>query len=420
MKKNFLENIYSSHHIVIFVLYISLIIGFAFNENSTGGAYIDYLGQKQISISFSNSFLETLLNFEQEQTRHSPILIMLFSYFEKIELDDLFIRLINLHICLFLPIFFYKCLKLKFADIENKYLILFSSLIFLSPTFRSLAIWPDSRLWGLTFFVISIYYFLSYKNDKDFKNCLLTVLFYSIGSYFSPNFSVLSVFFILYFLRELSLIKNLQFLTLNLLLALPAFYYVFILDVNFMFSASAVPGGEENTLLALNISNKILIISSLIFFYLLPFIFSKSIDLNLTLEKTQLKYSFIAIIAFIVCIFFFNYQIDYTGGGIFFKISNLLFKNNILFFFISAISIFIIYKIFFNSNINFLIILLLLLNNPQLTIYHKYYDPFLLILFFTLFEIKFKKEKLFSKKTINIFYLFSLFFLTLSISKAYV
>ena len=184
MKKNFLENIYSSHHIVIFVLYISLIIGFAFNENSTGGAYIDYLGQKQISISFSNSFLETLLNFEQEQTRHSPILIMLFSYFEKIELDDLFIRLINLHICLFLPIFFYKCLKLKFADIENKYLILFSSLIFLSPTFRSLAIWPDSRLWGLTFFVISIYYFLSYKNDKDFKNCLLTILFYSIGSYF--------------------------------------------------------------------------------------------------------------------------------------------------------------------------------------------------------------------------------------------
>ena len=126
-EKNFLENIYSSHHIVIFVLYISLIIGFAFNENSTGGAYIDYLGQKQISISFSNSFLETLLDFEQEQTRHSPILIMLFSYFEKIELDDLFIRLINLHICLFLPIFFYKCLKLKFFEIENKYLILFSS-----------------------------------------------------------------------------------------------------------------------------------------------------------------------------------------------------------------------------------------------------------------------------------------------------
>ena len=420
MKKNFLENICSSYYLVILILYTSLIIGFIFNENSTGGAYIDYIGQKEISISFANSFLETLLNFEQESTRHSPILIMFFSIFEKIKLDDLFIRLINLHLCLFLPIIFYKCLKLKFNDIENKYLILFSTLLFISPTFRSLAIWPDSRIWGLTFFVISVYYFLSYKNNKDFKNCLLTILFYSIGSYFIPNFSVFSVFFLLYFLRELSLIKNLQIITLNVLLALPAFYYIFILDVNFMFSASAVPGGEENISQALNISNKILIISSLIFFYLLPFIFSKSIDLNLSLEKTQLKYIFIATLTFIICIFFFNYQNDYTGGGIFFKISNFLFKNNIFFYLISGISIFIIYKIFSNSKINFLIIFLLLLNNPQLTIYHKYYDPFLLILFFTLFEINFEKQNLFSKKTINIFYLFGLFFLTLSISKAYV
>jgi len=420
MKKNFLENIYSSYYLVILILYTSLIIGFIFNENSTGGAYIDYISQKQISISFANSFLETLLNFEQESTRHSPILIMFFSIFEKIKLDDLFIRLINLHLCLFLPIIFYKCLKLKFNDIENKYLILFSALLFISPTFRSLAIWPDSRIWGLTFFVISVYYFLSYKNNKDFKNCLLTILFYSIASYFSPNFSVFSVFFLLYFLRELSLIKNLQIITLNVLLALPAFYYIFVLDVNFMFSASAVPGGEENISQPLNISNKILIISSLIFFYLLPFIFSKSIDLNLSLEKTQLKYIFIATLTFIICIFFFNYQNDYTGGGIFFKISNFLFKNNIFFYLISGISIFIIYKIFSNSKINFLIIFLLLLNNPQLTIYHKYYDPFLLILFFTLFEINFEKQNLFSKKTINIFYLFGLFFLTLSISKAYV
>ena len=117
MKKNFLENIYSSYYLVILILYTSLIIGFIFNENSTGGAYIDYIGQKQISISFANSFLETLLNFEKEPTRHSPILIMLFSFFEKIKLDDLFIRLINLHLCLFLPIIFYKCLKLKFNDI---------------------------------------------------------------------------------------------------------------------------------------------------------------------------------------------------------------------------------------------------------------------------------------------------------------
>ena len=47
MKKNFLENIYSSYYLVILILYTSLIIGFIFNENSTGGAYIDYIGQKK-------------------------------------------------------------------------------------------------------------------------------------------------------------------------------------------------------------------------------------------------------------------------------------------------------------------------------------------------------------------------------------
>ena len=84
MKKNFLENIYSSYYLVILILYTSLIIGFIFNENSTGGAYIDYIGQKQISISFANSFLETFLNFEQEPTRHSPILIMFFLFLKKL------------------------------------------------------------------------------------------------------------------------------------------------------------------------------------------------------------------------------------------------------------------------------------------------------------------------------------------------
>ena len=38
----------------------------------------------------------------------------------------------------------------------------------MSPTFRSLAIWPDSRLPGLIFFVLTIYFFLKFK--KRCKN----------------------------------------------------------------------------------------------------------------------------------------------------------------------------------------------------------------------------------------------------------
>ena len=151
------NNIYRKEIFFLFFLYITLLISFLIGENSTGGAVKDYINQKSISIKFSSDFFETLFTYDTFSTRHSPILIIFLSFFEKIHFSDTLIRLIHLHLCLFLPLIFFNCLKIKFKDIDKKILILLSSLIFLSPTFRSLAIWPDSRLFGLIFFSISIF-----------------------------------------------------------------------------------------------------------------------------------------------------------------------------------------------------------------------------------------------------------------------
>ena len=56
-----------------------ILIGFYFNENSTGGAFIDYHTHKEISKKFADNFLITLLNFDKTHTRHSPVLLILFS-----------------------------------------------------------------------------------------------------------------------------------------------------------------------------------------------------------------------------------------------------------------------------------------------------------------------------------------------------
>ena len=409
--------LFNNFSFFIIILYFSLLVGFYLNENSTGGAIKDYFNQKVISINFSNEFLNTLLNYDKTSTRHSPVLIILFSAFEKYGVNDFIIRLINLHVCLFLPLIFFKCLKIKFRNIDEKYLILFSGLIFLSPTFRSLAIWPDSRIWGLLFFCFSIYFFLIYEKNKNSNYCFLVIIFYSIASYLSPNFSVFSIFFMVIFFKDLKFQKLLQLVLLNLILSFPAFYYVFILDVNFMFSASAVPGGIENSA-GLNIFNKIALISSIFIFYLIPFLISKSIQIPF--KNINLKNLIFVLILSLVSIFFFTYKYEYSGGGIFFKISYLIFNNNFLFFLVFAVSLIINFLIFSFSKYNFLIIVLIILSNPQMTIYHKYYDPFLLILFLTLFDLNLIKAKLFSKKSIVFFYLFSLFFLVLSISKAYI
>ena len=416
MKRYLFDNFNLFTFFSIIILYISLLIGFYYNENSTGGAFTDYYGHKQISISFANDFLNTFLNFDKTQTRHSPVIIILFSFFEKFQVNDFLIRLINLHICLILPVIFYKCLKIKFNDINQKYLILLSGLIFLSPTFRSLSIWPDSRIWGLLFFCLSIHYFLLYKNDKNFRYCVYVVFFYSISSYLSPNFSVFSIYFMFYFFKDLNLKKVVSLLILNLVLSIPAFYYIFILDINFLFSATAAPGGSEDA--DNNVFNKILIISSIIVFYMIPFLVSKSININF--KKINIVNFIFLFILFSISTYFYNYKFEYTGGGIFFKLSTFLFDNNLFFFIVVLVSLILNYLIFSASINNLLIILLLILNNPQLTIYHKYYDPFLLILFLTLFDLDFLKKKLFSQRSIYIFYLFSIFFLLLSISKSYV
>ena len=416
MKRYLFDNFSLFTFFSIIILYFSLLIGFYYNENSTGGALIDYFGQKQISISFSNNFLNTFLNFDETRTRHSPVLIILLSFLEKFQVNDLLIRLINLHICLILPIIFYRCLEIKFYNIDKKYLILLSGLIFLSPTFRSLSIWPDSRIWGLLFFSFSIYYFLLYKKHKNFSNCIYVVIFYTISSYFSPNFSVFSIYFMFYFFKELNIKEIVKLLILNILLSFPAFYYIFVLDINFMFSATAVPGGAGDA--DNNIFNKILIISSIIIFYMIPFLISKSVNIKFKNINT-INLIFLSIL-FCISLYFFNYKFEYTGGGVFFKISNFMFDNNLFFFIFVIFSLILNYLIFSSSLNNILIILLLILNNPQLTIYHKYYDPFLLILFLTLFDLDLNKKKLFSQKSMNVFYSFSLFFLIISISKSYV
>ena len=75
------NNSFKKELIFFIGLYLSLILGFLLGENSSGGAYLDYLNQKNISQNFSNNFFETLLNYEKFPTRHSPVLIIFLSIY---------------------------------------------------------------------------------------------------------------------------------------------------------------------------------------------------------------------------------------------------------------------------------------------------------------------------------------------------
>ena len=414
MSKFFLKkNSYNKEILFLLFLYLTLIVSFFFGENSTGGAIKDYLNQKGISQKFSSNFFQTFYEYDNFSTRHSPILIIFLSFFEKINLPDLVIRLIHLHICLFLPLIFFKCLKLKFKEIDEKILLLLAALIFLSPTFRSLSIWPDSRLFGLIFFSISIFYFLKFNENKKIKFVFLNVFFVALSSYLSPNFSVFSIFFITKFISFYRFFSKeiLIIILLNFILALPAFYYIFILDINFFLKSAAIGIENNEKIIFNNLFNDILITFSIIFFYLIPFLFLKIIKINKILT---IKNFLISLAIFLVCVLNFNYNYSYSGGGIFFKFSNFFFENNYLFYFITLISIYLVLPLIMNNYFNLLFFLLIIFNNPQYTLYHKYFDPFLLLTFFTVLNLNFNLNKIVYRK--NYLYIFSYFVVFLIIS----
>ncbi|MDA9222737.1 hypothetical protein N9O89_02810 [Candidatus Pelagibacter sp.] len=393
---------------LFFFLYLTLIVGFIYGENLNYGSYGDWIGSNREPIKdFSNNFTYTFLNFDSYGHRHSPVYLILLSLFLDLGFDLNQIRFIHLHFCILLVLVFYQCLKLIFINTNTNYLVLLSLIIFLSPTFRSLAIWPDSRLPGLTFFVLAIYFFLKFTKKNEVKYAWYTCASLVVSSYISPNFSVFFLYFFFFFLKKVKF-KELSFLIIfNFLASLPIIYYIFILDVNFLAVGKTPYSNNESINFSFNLSNKLMIISSIIFFHLSPILL---MDNFFNQFKNFLLKKFIILIPLLIClIYFFDYQLSYTGGGVFFILSNLLFDNNYLFYIGSLFFIsFVLYISSLSLN-NFFLLTLLIVSNIQNTIYHKYYEPLVFILFFTL--IKYPEIENLLKKKNNILYLYLLSFI---------
>ena len=224
------------------------------------------------------------------------------------------------------------------------------------------------------------------------------------------------MFSIFYFYKftiffKLEINKLIPIILLNLILSIPAFYYIFILDVNFLNKAAAINIDENENIFFSNIFNNVLLISSIILFYLFPFLITKIINLNKIFKFDKI---IISLTIFIISALYFDYNYQFTGGGIVFKFSNFFLINNILFFIICFVSILIIINLSNSKFENILLLILILLSNPQITVYHKYYDPFLLIVFFTLFNFNTNLSKIILKLNLSIIYLFFISFLLIS------
>ena len=106
-------------------------------------------------------------------TSHSPFFFLLLHLFEEALGNRDLMRFFFLHICLLIPFLFYICLIKQYAQSKKNYLIYISLLLFFSPYYRSLSIWPGSENLSLIFLILSFLFFLNYKTrERVFHFCL--------------------------------------------------------------------------------------------------------------------------------------------------------------------------------------------------------------------------------------------------------
>jgi len=418
------KKFYNYEELVFLFFYFTILLGYFFNEDTLGGAKPDFLYHYKISQAFNGDFFQTFKMFgDSIHTRNSPIFWIIIGFLDKVFSLEV-IRLLNSLISLLIAIFFFKCLELKFKDQKKISLILLSSTVFLSPTIRSLSVWPYSITWSLLFFIISLYYFLKLEKKIDIKIYFvisLKLLFFLIlSSYIYPSFAVFFLYFIFHIYQKIRLSKYLYFLfSYSLILSIPAIYYILNTDV-FSSFGNAQGVSVKNTQVY-NLSNKIMIISTMFLFFVLPILNLKKIFIDIL--KINFQVLLFIFLFSVLNIYFFNFPfIDggRWGGGFFHKLSNMIFDNNFIFYCVFTLSLIVSYSVLSKNWNNYLLLILLILFNPQFTIYHKYYDPLIFILFLTLFEFNLK-EHFFNKKFKYLqLFSFSGGFLALALLKNYV
>jgi hypothetical protein len=388
----------------IFSLLISSIMG----ENSSGGSKLDNEITRQFIDNFLISFDNGIKYFINSGQVQSPIFYVLASFIEK-SLGFNFLKFLYLFISSLIPAIFYISLKKKFIKINENILYLLSLIIFLSPYFRSSAVWVTTDNFAIIFFILSVSKYLDFEKKNTNKNILLCIFYISIAVYIRQYFIIFFLFYFLKFFEILSLKKIFNLIFIITIIFIPFFvYYYYFFKVNIIDQSFG-----QNTF-GINILNNILIFSSLYLFYTIPFYINNLTDIKKNIFKNLNRF-LIFFFVFGAIYFYYPLSLDILGGGVFIKISNIL--NSKIIFLASSFLGTLLILMNLNKN-NFIVYLCLIFAFPKIIIYQKYYDPLLIITILTFTKGGILNQILNLNK-INLIYIYSYFIFFFIISNFY-
>jgi len=390
-----------TNKILYFLLSFTVFIGLYIGEDSAGSG------------GFTGDFIQTLVlvkdPFQAEMFGAGNLIDMKFplhyyvaSIIYFLLENDFYLRFVYVTISIVCPYIFYLCLKEKYKNIDANNLFIFSLTIFLLPTFRSSAIWANTQITAIIFFLLALYFFTKWQFKKNINlNLFFFLFFMACAVYTRQGYSLPYLFFVYYFYKELRFVNFIKTCVIILTLAIPGLILVSIYPTLIPFS------------LNVDFYDSLLVNSSIISFYLIP-LFLINFFIKNKIKKLNLKQILIgALIAFsIVFLCSLNFNYNYRmGGGFFIKASIILFNNLYFFYLTSFLGFFCIYLLSLESRKNIVLCLILIIGFSAYVVFQKYFEPMFFLLLFLVCDTKLTKNLLTKKLNIILFQLY--FFLYL-------
>ena len=313
------------NYFLFFLIVVSYFFGFFFNENSAGAG--GYKGDitwilKNIEIFKTNNLIDAIFD-EKLFGNRTPLIYIINKIFNPFFFEYEKYRY-SVSLLSFLGIFiFYLGLKIKFKEVNQSQLLLISSVILLSPYYRTSAYWALNENYGIFFSILSLVLLGSSKNwlGKSFYFLKITLLIFSssLCVYFDQKLIIIPL---IAYLTIINYEKKLSFkISITVLYGIFSIPYLFLIYKWRGLVPPLTQLENPNSITSLNHIKDIYLFnfgyaSTIIGFYIFPFIFFKEKNFINLLKKFFLNRNnyiiiFIGLIYILVLNFFYNFE-DYT------------------------------------------------------------------------------------------------------------
>ena len=395
-------------YIYIPIILLTLIISFFLRFDISNGGSSSDLYYHWIYIVALNQDISILLDYNHTTingfSQHYPLHHIIISRFDFLStkqenyLNSYFI------FSVFLPVLFYYCLENRFPELEFKKKIFISSIIYLLPGYQSSAIWGNSHISSLFFFLGSIYFLNNLEKTEGIKinfNIFFIVFFMACAAYIRQYYIIFFPYLFFNILQLTRLNNIIFFCILSIVLSIPGIFFL----INNPIMLGGIIGDYTD------FKSSILVILSIIFVYLFPFYIT---DLKYNYFKSlelfsNKKFSIIFLLSSAIFLYiFFNFYYDgYLGGGFFYKISKVLIGNNLLFFLTAFSGMFLCFYFFRKKLCDILLIVIICTSfSTGYVIFQKYFEPMILMIMYLLIN----KDLIKKVFNFNIHVIFTYFF----------